>query len=252
LWRHRPLDEEGGMSSSARHGRRLLVAVLTIAGCATTAIALAQETVPIQLSVDAKVTPNKAGSTAHPQGVRIDVRAHIKIPEAYDPPLVDSVDVWFPMGGRYNGARYPTCTENVLARRGTRGCPPGSLMGSGSGKATADTVFTYPKITVVNGGAGKVFFYTVLTNPARVQAPVPGTITRLSGKWSYKLHTTIPRQLQIVAGIPIVLRELNISAGRGDWLATTSCPPDHRWRYHVEVTFTTGQQTVYDNSVSCR
>lgn len=249
----RPVQGRGMRLSGGRGGRKrqLFVAALAVAVGASAVIALAQG-VPVRLSVDARVTPNEAGTPAHPRGVRIDVRARIGIPEAYDPPLVDSVDVWFPRGGRYNGARHPACSQEVLARRGVGGCPAGSVMGSGTGKATADTVFTYPKITVVNGGARKVFFYTVLTNPARVQSPVAGTVTRLSGKWSYKLHAPIPRELQIVAGIPIVLRELHIVAGRGDWLATTSCPADHRWRYHVEVTFTTGQQTVYDNAVRCR
>jgi hypothetical protein len=78
-------------------------------------------------------------------------------------------------------------------------------------------------------------FYTVLTNPARVRAPVVGKLTKPGGRWSYKLYTRIPRVLQVVAGIPIVLRELHIKAGdpRKDWIATTSCPRDQRWRYHV-------------------
>lgn len=127
-------------------------------------------------------------------------------------------------------------------------------MGRGRGKATADDVFTYPKIAVVNGGRAKVFFYTVLTNPARVRAPVVGKLTKPGGRWSYKLYTRIPRVLHVVAGIPIVLRELHIKAGdpRKDWIATTSCPRDGRWRYHVLVTFTTGQTKTYDDSVPCR
>jgi hypothetical protein len=216
--------------------------------------ALAQDSVPIDLSVDAKVIPNRAGTPKHPQPVRIDVRAHITIPEAYDPPLVDTVDVWFPKGGVYHGDRYPSCTQTVLARHGVRGCPKGAVMGTGTGTATADTVLTHPQITVVNGGARRVFFYTVLTNPARVQAPIVGEISRPGGQWSYRLHARIPRVLQVVAGVPIVLRELHITAGstHKDWLATTSCPADHRWRYHVLIAFTTGQEKTYDNAVTCR
>jgi hypothetical protein len=174
------------------------------------------------------------------------------VPDQYEPPLVQNVDVWFPQGGVYNGAKFPSCSENTLARKGLRACPKGSIMGSGTARATADTVFTYPKITVVNGGGSKVFFYTVMNNPARVQAPVPGTITKLHGRWSYRLHATVPRVLQIVAGIPIILQDLRVSAGRGDWVATTSCPASKRWAYHVEVTFNTGEKTIYDDSVGCR
>jgi len=223
------------------------IGVAVLAACA-----LAQSSVPITVSVDAKVIPNKAGTPRHPQGVVVDVTALIHIPNDYDPPLVDSVDVWFPKGGRYNGAKFPSCSESTLARRGLGGCPRGSIMGHGTATATADTVPTTPQITVVNGGATRVFFYTVLNNPARVQAPIVGVISKSGGPWSYHLHATVPKTLQVVAGIPIRVSKFHIRAGRGDWIATTSCPRDHRWRYHSVTVFTTGAQLVYDGSVPCR
>jgi hypothetical protein len=215
-------------------------------------VALAQSSLPIKVTVDAQVIPNKAGTPRHPQGVVVDVTAHISIPNDYDPPLVNSIDIWFPKGGLYNGGRFPSCSQITLARRGLRGCPRGSIMGHGGGNAAADTVTTHPHITVVNGGAHRVYFYTVLDNPARVQAPVVGVITKAGGPWSYHLHTTIPKSLQVVAGIPIRVSLLHIRAGRGDWIATTSCPRDHRWRYHSVATFTTGQRLAVNGSVPCR
>jgi hypothetical protein len=126
-------------------------------------------------------------------------------------------------------------------------------MGHGAGDALADTVITHPKITVVNGGASHVYCYTLLNNPARVQAPVPAVITTLpTGKWGYKVHATIPQSLQVVAGIPIKLTMLRITAGRGDWVATTSCPRSRRWDYHLETLFDTGQTISFDGAVACR
>jgi hypothetical protein len=233
--------------------RRIATLTLALAILAAgAALALAQGTSPITMTVDAKVTPNKAGTKQRPQGVKIAVTAKFDIPQAYDPPLVDRVTVLFPKGGRYNGAKYPKCSQTVLARKGVSGCPKGSIMGKGSGKAMADDVPTYPKVTIVNGGAERVFFYTVMTNPARVQAPVVAKVTKLRGRWSYRVEADIPTSLQIVAGIPIVLHELTLSGGKGDWLATTSCPRDKRWRYHAEGRFTTGETVVYDDSVPCR
>jgi hypothetical protein len=229
----------------------LAVAVAVLAGGGA-ALALAQGTSPITMTVDATVTPNKAGTKRHPQGVKLAITARFEIPEAYDPPLVDRVTVLFPKGGRYNGGKFPKCSATTLARKGVSGCPKGSIMGKGSGKAMADDVPTYPRITIVNGGAKRVYFYTVMTNPARVQAPVVGKITKVGGRYSYKLQAQIPKSLQIVAGVPIVLHELTLSGGKGDWLATTSCPADKRWRYHAEGLFTTGETIVYDDSVPCR
>jgi hypothetical protein len=62
----------------------------------------------------------------------------------------------------------------------------------------------------------------------------------------------VPRNLQIVAGIPLRLESLHAVIGRGDWLATISCPADHRWRYHAEATYESSQIFKYDGSIACR
>jgi hypothetical protein len=207
---------------------------------------------PITVTVHPMVTPNKAGTPTHPQGVHLDVRIKIGIPEDYTPPLVQTIDVWFPKGGLFNADHYPTCSARTMNAFGPGRCPAESIMGHGTGVARADQTFTYPKITVVNGGPHVVYFYTVLNNPARVQEPVPGQVKKLSGKWSYRLHVRIPKNLQIVAGVPIVLQSLHIESGRGDWLATTYCPPSHEWAYHALTTFDNGQTIVTDGTVACR
>ena len=169
--------------------RPVALAAVLLAG--TAAAALAQPS-PITVTVTPKVTPNKAGTPAHPQGVKLDLRLQIHYPPDYQLALVQTVDVWFPKGGLYNGDKFPTCSYNRLNALGPAGCPKDSIMGHGTGVATADTNFTYPKITIVNGGQHVVFAYTILNNPARVQTPVVGKITKLSGRWSYKLHVGDP------------------------------------------------------------
>ena len=63
--------------------RRLaILAVALIAVAGGSAIALGQGTSPITMTVDAKVTPNKAGTKRHPQGVKLAVTARFEIPEA--------------------------------------------------------------------------------------------------------------------------------------------------------------------------
>jgi hypothetical protein len=165
------------------------------------------------------------GSPARPQGVRLDVSLAWQGRTPANQPQVTKLDFWFPQGTQYNGARYPKCSEHVLSSVGPKGCPKGSIMGSGRGTAFADTVVTHPAITVVNGGAGAVYFFTTLNNPARVQTPVVGRITRLhGGPFAYHLSATIPLALQFVAGISVKLTALHISAGKGTWLATTAAP----------------------------
>src|SRR3954453_19549923 len=90
---------------------RGVVALLAVPVFAAAAFA---DDVPIDIPTDAPVIPNRAGTPNKPQGVVIKVKGKITIPEAYDPPLVDTIDVRFPKAGSFNGGKFPKCTETVL------------------------------------------------------------------------------------------------------------------------------------------
>ncbi len=180
-----------------------------------------------------------AGSPRHPQGLRLQMQFGWQGYDPADQPMVTRIDAWFPRGSVYNGARYPKCSLHTLDADGPGSCPKGSIMGVGTGSADADTTITRPQITVVNGGPDVVYFYTVLNNPARVQQPVIGHITRLSGQFTYHLSATIPEDLRIVAGVPIKLTWLSVTAGRGSWLATTNAPAGIK----VQTTYDSGATT---------
>jgi hypothetical protein len=226
---------------------------VAVAG-ASAAVALAEDAVPIRITAHVVVTPNKAGTPRHPQGVKITAHAKVDIPHDVEPPLVQSVDVWFPKDGNYNGGKWPTCSEAAMRRSGPSICTARSIMGGGYAIADADGVMTRPTAKVVNGGQKRVYLYVVLQRPARVREPVPVEITKLSGdpKWGYRASVKIPRNLQIVAGIPLRIDEVHGTIGRGDWIATTHCPSDHKWRYHVETHYSTNQIVKYDGTVACR
>jgi hypothetical protein len=202
---------------------------------AVAAVALAQGTWP-SVKVTPTVSPSKAGTPKHPQGVKLKTVIHWAALGSASQPIVTKFLVLFPKGSLYNGAKFPTCSVATMNNSGPSGCPKASIMGSGTGNAYADQVITHPQITVVNGGAKKVYFYTVLNNPARVQEPVVGNISRVGGKWAYSLSVTVPQNLRIVAGVPIELTYLTVSAGKGSWLATTSCSGGH-WPYAVTTTY---------------
>jgi hypothetical protein len=234
---------------------------LTVAGVAAAlllsggAVALAQQTWP-SVSVTPTVSPNKAGTPSHPKGVKLTTAFNWQSLGAANQPIVTTFYLLFPKGSQYNGAHFPTCSVRTLDVSGPSGCKAASIMGHGSGTAYADTTVTHPTITVVNGGAKTLYFYTVLNNPARVQQPVIGHITKMSGKWSYSLSVTIPQDLRIVAGVPIELTSLKVSVGgHGTFLATTACPGGH-WPFMVTTgyvdpnTGATGSSSFSD-SVAC-
>lgn len=227
----------------------------SILALAAAGVATAQSSWP-SVKVTPTVTPNRAGTPSHPQPVKLKTVFHWQTLGSSDQPIVTKFHVLFPKGSKYNGGHTTTCSLSKLNRKGPSGCPKASIQGSGTGTAYADTTQTHPKITVVNGGASKVYFYTVLNNPARVQEPVIGHISRLHGKWAYSLNVTVPSNLRIVAGVPIELTQLSVTAGKGHWLETTGC--DHgKWPFKVTTyylnpnTNATGSSS-YAASVKCR
>jgi len=216
--------------------RKLAVAGLAGVLAATGAtVALAQATWPA-VTVAPKVSPNKAGTRAHPQGVKLTATFHWQTLGSSSQPIVTNFLLLFPKGSQYNGGKVTTCSVRTLDSAGPSGCPKASILGSGTGNAYADTVITHPAITVVNGGASTVYFYTVLNNPARVAEPVIGHITKMSGKYAYKLSVAVPQNLQMVAGVPIELTYLTVTAGKGTWLATTDCPGG-KWPFSATTTY---------------
>jgi hypothetical protein len=230
--------------------RKLLAAgvggVIVAAG-ATVALAAGSPAI----TVTPTVSSHKAGTSKHPRGVKLDVKINWQTLGAANQPIVQRFKILFPKGSLYNGAKYPSCSLGTLNGFGPSSCRRSSIMGSGTGNAYADTVITHPQITVVNGGAHRVYFYTVLNNPARVQSPVIGNIHKIGGKYAYELDVSVPQVLQVVAGVPIELTSLNVVAGTGNtWLATTSCPGGH-WPFSVTTYYNTGGSASYTASVAC-
>jgi len=177
------------------------------------------------------------GTPSHPSNVRLTVTfGWSQLGED-----VTSFQLWFPQGSVYNGGKYPKCSAQKLDAYGPSACPKASIVGSGTGTALADTTVTRPKITVVNGGANTVYFYTILNNPARVQEPIIGHLQRLHGNYAYKLSSTIPKNLQIVAGVPINLTSLTITTGRGDWIGLSGAPAGIK----VQTGYANGATSAY-------
>lgn len=241
-----------------RWSRGLVALGAALAAGVVAAVALGQEGGPIQMTATFKVWSDKAGTPSRPQGVVINASGMVDVPPDTAMAVVRSFDVWLPKGWVYKGAKHPVCALATLNAKGPAACPSESIMGRGE-LGRHDPGIFYPAVvrrnlTVVNGGANKMYFHVVLQNPARVQAAFPGTVTKVnSSRWSYRLHADNPSSLQVVSGIPVTLNYLNAAHfGRGDWIATTSCPRDRLWRYRLRMTSTSGHVLETDGSVPCR
>lgn len=211
------------------------------------AAAVAATTFP-KVTLKPKVSSTVAGTPSHPKGVKLTTDITWQNLGQAKQPDVSKFELWFPKGSLYNGGHVTSCSLSKVSK-GPSHCPKGSIEGSGSGIAYASSSKTRPKITVVNGGASTVYFYTVLNNPARVREPVIGKVKKVSGTYSYELTATVPKNLQIVAGIPVELTQLNVVAGKGKWLETTGCPGG-KWPFKIKTSYINYNQHAAKGSAS--
>ncbi|MCW2994282.1 MAG: hypothetical protein JWQ18_1777 [Conexibacter sp.] len=238
--------------------RKFLIPAVAALAVAAVEVAptIAQDQGGSTVSTKTSVSPNKAGTKKKPQGVKLNFQSTFTTPGDVEHPIVTGGTVYITKGALYNGGKFTSCSVATLSHGGPSKCPTKSIMGSGGGTAHADQTITKPKITVVNGGAHLIHFWTVLQNPARVAASVEAKITKQTGKWAYKVTFQVPKSLQIVAGIPITLDKLNVTLGgrsyAKDWLATTSCPANHKWPYESTFTLSAGSPISYNGSVACK
>jgi hypothetical protein len=233
-----------------------------VAAAAVAVPATAQDTPPeTTFSYKGKVTPKKAGTKRNPRGVRLNGTLTFRtITQGVEPPIVTGADILLPKTGVWNGGKYAKCGLRALKRKGPKGCPKKSIVGKASGVAWADNVNAKPTVTFVNGGATRLYAYTVLYNPALVKEPVVLKIKKLRGsKWGYRTSFRVPQSLQIVAGVPITLASLKFQVGgtKGapKLIATTGCKGGkHKFQatafYDYDSIGQTGKRTI-NSSVRC-
>jgi hypothetical protein len=240
-----------------------VLAVVTAVGAIGVAPAAAQQP-ETTFTSKAQIFPKKAGTKANPQGIMIKGSLRFRtITPGFEPPIITGGDIFLPKYGKYNGGRYARCSAATLRRDGGAGlkyCPKKSIMGQGSGSALADTVDAKPKVVFVNGGASKILAYTTLYNPAFVQEPVTLNVKKIKHpKWGYKVSFKVPSILQVVAGVPIALQDLNYSIGgksyAKEYITTTGCPKSKKYPYqgtaHYLYSDGTTSSKTYNSTVPC-
>jgi hypothetical protein len=142
----------------------------------------------VQVAFNASVSPNKTKSSA---GLKVKIAS--SDPAAEQPPIMDRITIKLNAGGKYNGPRYPKCSENTLISRGPTGCPSGSKIGTGTGVGYAKPVVTDPvqaKLTIFNGG-NKIFVY-VFPDLGPTFVTVGKVIHKKDGPYDYTLDFAIP------------------------------------------------------------
>jgi hypothetical protein len=243
---------------SSRLPHQLLAAAVVAGAAAVVVPAMAQDQSGVRIESSATATPNKAGTAAHPRGVTLSASARLIFPEDVEAPIVTGIDIVASPGIDWHGDKYATCAKATLDRKGPKGCPRTSIMGTATATGRADTVAARVDVVFVNGGERTTYAYATLNNPARVRETLVIHTTRMSsGPWGHRETVSIPRSLQIVGGVPLQLDRIRFTIGGRSYakgyVASTSCPSGG-WKYQVTAhTSTDGQasQTVGSGRIAC-
>ncbi len=216
-----------------------LLAAAVAAGAVAVVPAMAQEEdLPdTRIVSTAKATPNKAGTPKEPRGVAITASGKLIVEPGFDPPVVTGIEILVGKGLLWNRGQYARCSKRTLDRRGPKGCPRTSIMGSAIATGRADTVRARLKLVFVNGGPDRTYAYATLYNPARVEETLVVTSTKPNGgTWDHREAVRVPKSLQVVAGVPIRLTSIEFEIGgrpyAKEYIASTSCPKGG-WKYQV-------------------
>jgi hypothetical protein len=219
-----------------RKSHGLLTAAVAV-GAVAAVPAMAQDLPDTRIVSTAKATPNKAGTPKDPQGTSITASGKLIVEPGFDPPVVTGIEILVGKGLIWNGGKYTKCSKRALDRRGPKGCPRTSIMGSATATGMADTVPARLKLVFVNGGTDRTYAYATLNNPARVKETLVVTSRKLnSSKWDHREAVRVPETLQVVAGVPVRLTSIKFTIGgkpyAKEYIASTSCPKGG-WKYQV-------------------
>jgi hypothetical protein len=259
----------GFVSMTGRRSMRgLLMSALAASMLVAGVVAAIGQEARVTVTSRLGITPKKAGTKVSPTGIALAGHVSLQAPEETGPPLSLRGKMLLPRGVAYNGGLYPKCTAATLRREGGAGlryCPRRSIMGSSGGHAYPTIVLEYSraKITFVNGGARLILAHITFYEPAFVQETISIHVKRLrrSRRWAYELSFETPGIMGILAGVPIMLSEVDFNIGGRDhaprYLETSGgCPKRGFMPYQLSFDYSWADGTtgtgVDRGRIACR
>jgi hypothetical protein len=189
------------------------------------------------------------GSSVRASAQSVAVALRLRQPSGVDPPVARTASLDLSGVGAWRGDATPSCALATLRTRGIEACPPASILGQGQATGTADTSKTVGAITIVNGGGDRILLATTVRNPAYVKSVSAGTVA--SHGDDVRIAITFAKDLQVIAGVPVGLQELQLTLNRRAVLGTRRCPDAGGWRYAATVAFEDGTNAARAGAVAC-
>jgi hypothetical protein len=187
------------------------IAALAVAATVLALAAVAYGQVVNTYTVDGSTSPTNAGTSKKPVPVSVKFGYTIGEQGGQRPSPVKTYSIAF-AGLRVNTSQFPKCSAATLDSKGPKGCPSGSLMGTGfitnatgaKDNPSDKSIQCNAALSVYNSGSNKGVIYVAGSPQStdnrtkcaiELAAPIPARFIRASNGQSTSLQFTVPPSL---------------------------------------------------------
>jgi hypothetical protein len=237
--------------------------VVGVSAPAVTAASVSAQQPTIELKPRFNVTIGASVRKGDARRAALSGRIRQVQPSGPEPAQIAGGSLWLPRGLAFDPGKAAVCRRSFFVPD-IEPCPDDSILGKPSWARAFDAVaaevddFTEADYVFVNGGAGRIWAFMTIYNPALVQEPVPVDVRALRGKrWSYRLDFKLPKVLMIIGGIPTNLRSFDVELdgveqAPGYLTLNRRCPKRGHFAYRASLTFLHNDGTTSEASRRAR
>ena len=218
------------------------------------------------LKYDVSFSPNKAGTKAKPQAIKLFTRPYYDTlePDADAPFAWKQARIFFPKEGVFNGKYFPSCPAMKLTTEAGRNSCKRAEIGKVDAKGFALGLVEPLKVKIYNLPGGKgVAMYLQGDNPVIIDHVITGLLTKISDPvFGYKLTFDVPADLQQPApgawatplDFKVTIPAKTIKKGKKTipFIGTTGCPSTGIFTSKIETDNSDGTTSSVTATAPCK
>jgi len=199
-----------------------------------------------------------------PWAVNLNVNATLGTTDGSLAAPLRHVRLQFPAGAKVNADKFPTCTPKTFAD--SLKCPKASALGNGLARVDArpllSNVDAVLKLYNGKGTAKKRNLYLTATTEdsgIEINLVLPGTLTKVGGRYSYQFDLDIPEIVAVSGAPPVAINSFNVDVGgrvkkKGKKISYIDAPtkcPSGGWPFTGAFTFGDGTLPTLSSHLDC-
>jgi hypothetical protein len=199
-----------------------------------------------------------------PWAVNLNVNATLGTTDGGLAAPLRHVRLQFPAGAKVNADKFPTCAPKTFAD--SLKCPKASMLGNGLAKVDARPLLSNvdAQLKLFNGKGNAKKRTLVLTastedSGIEINLLLPGTLTKIGGRYSYQFDLDIPEIVAVTGAPPVAINSFNVNVGgrvkkRGKKLSYIDAPtkcPSAGWAFTGTFTFGDGALPPLASHLDC-